>query len=93
LSVLRLRDEELYWRESAGEVIVLDAEASRYLAANASAAILWQRLVDGAPRHELAAALREAYALSPEVAERDVAAFLDDLASRGLLASETPPGS
>ena len=93
MSVLRLRHDEVYWREADDEIVVLDAEAGRYLAANASAAILWQRLVDGATREELAAALREAYGLSAEIAERDVAAFVDDLASRGLLVPETRPGS
>jgi len=83
----RLRAEGLFWRDTGSDVIVLDGESSCYLAANESAGLLWKRLSAGATREELATTLREAYDVAADVAERDVAAFLDDLAARNLLAT------
>jgi hypothetical protein len=83
--VIRLRDEGLFWRESGGEVVALDAEVSRYFAANPSATVLWKRLGDGATEEELADALCERYGVSRETAQADVSAFVEELSSRGML--------
>jgi hypothetical protein len=85
MTVIRLRAGSLFWRESGGEVVALDAETSRYFAANPSAVALWRRLDEGATEADLVDALRERYELSREVAEADVRAFVEQLAARGLL--------
>ena len=83
--MIHLRDEGLFWRESGGEVVAVDAEVSRYFAANPSATVLWKRLGDGAGEEELADALCERYGIERDLAERDVKAFLEVLSARGLL--------
>jgi hypothetical protein len=85
VSVVRLRSESLFWRESGGEIVALDADASHYFSANPSATALWTQLVEGATEAELAATLCESFGVSREVAEADVAAFVKELSSRGLL--------
>jgi hypothetical protein len=85
---LRLRTEDLSWREIDDEVIAVDVETSTYLAANKAGTLLWRRLGDGgATRQELAALLVETYGIERERALADVETFLGDLASRGLLAA------
>ena len=85
MTVIRLRSDSLFWRESGGEIVALDAAASRYFAANPTAAALWKRLGEGATEADLADALCERYGVSREVAEADVAAFVEQLSARGLL--------
>lgn len=87
MTVLRLRDDNLFWRESGGEVVALDAGASRYFAANPTAAVLWKRLGEGEGASEsgLTDTLCERFSVSREVAEADVAAFVAELSARGLL--------
>jgi hypothetical protein len=89
MTVIRLRADSLFWREFEGEVVALDAGASRYFAANPTAAALWKRLGDGATEADLVDALCGRYEVSRAIAEADVAAFVEELSSRGLL--ETPP--
>ena len=74
---LRLRTEDLEWREMDGELVALEGERSLYLAANPAATLLWQRLADGASPQELSDALVDSYGIESAVAERDVDAFLD----------------
>jgi predicted deacylase len=87
--ILRLRDDRLEWRSIEGEVVALDLGQSEYLGLNASGSVLWAALGKGATRAALAVELEEAFAVPREQAERDVAAFLELLAGRGLLADET----
>jgi hypothetical protein len=82
---LRLRSGDLFWRDSGGEVVALDADASRYFSANPTASVLWKRLEQGATEDELVEALRERYGVAHEVATTDVAAFVAELRGRGLL--------
>jgi hypothetical protein len=84
---LRLRTDDLSWREIDDEVIAVDVETSTYLGANKAGTLLWRRLGGGgATRQELADLLVEAYGIEPERARADVESFLDDLAAKGLLA-------
>lgn len=85
MTEIRLRADNLFWRESAGEIVALDAAESRYLSANPSAAALWKRLGEGATEADLVDALCDLYGVSREIAEADVAAFLEQLSARGLL--------
>jgi Coenzyme PQQ synthesis protein D (PqqD) len=82
---LRLREDAVDWRLVQGEVIALDRARSEYLAVNATGTVLWEALSGGATAEELSERLVAAHGLERDVAERDVAAFLDDLRGRGLL--------
>lgn len=90
MTVIRLRGDSLFWREFEGEIVALDAPASRYFAANPSAAALWKRLGDGATEADLVDAICERYAVSRDIAEADVRAFVEQLSSRGLLETPAP---
>lgn len=84
---LRLRENDLSWREIDDEVIAVDVETSTYLGTNQAGTLLWRRLSKGgASRQDLADLLVETYGIEPERARADVQSFLDDLAAQGLLA-------
>jgi hypothetical protein len=82
---LRLRNAGVTWLETDGEVVALDAFSSKYLAANASGAVLWRTLSDGATRDELAAALTSTFGIDEEAALADVDGFVAELRARRLL--------
>ena len=82
---LKLRADNLEWREVEGEVIVLDLEGSVYMSLNGSGAVCWRALADGATRDQVVERVTESFDVDGERAERDVDAFLAELTSRGLL--------
>jgi coenzyme PQQ synthesis protein D (PqqD) len=88
VTVLRLRREGLTWVETEGEIVVLDMDASAYLSANPTGAVLWSALVGGATRSELVDRLLAGFDVDPQTAERDVDGFVDDLRTRNLLEEE-----
>jgi hypothetical protein len=85
---LRLRSEDLHWREVDGEVIVLDVTSATYFATGRSGALLWRALVDGARPDELAGVLAAEFDLDPATAREDADRFVAELRARGLLADE-----
>jgi hypothetical protein len=85
MTVLRLQDGRVDWREVDGELIALERAQAVYLAGNASAAVLWRALAEGTTDANLEALLVSTYGISAEAARVDVAAFLADLGARGLL--------
>jgi hypothetical protein len=82
---LRVRGDALEWRRVEGEIVALDLRRSEYLAINASGAVLWPALLEGATREQLVERLRDKWGLSSQAAERDVDAFLAQLEERDLL--------
>ncbi len=82
---LKLKDDRVTWRDIGGEVIALDLEGSSYLGINTTGTRLWELLANGTDAEELVRALLEQHDIDPERARRDVAAFVGDLQSRGLL--------
>lgn len=84
----RLRDAELEWRHVDGEVVAVDTRDWIYLSANESGRVLWEALVDGATRVELADALVASFTVERGAAESDVDAFLAELGRRNLLHEE-----
>ena len=85
METLRLNSDAVSWREVNGEVIALRHEASEYVSTNATGTLIWSALADGASRDELVALLVERFEIEAERAAADVDAFVDQLASRGLL--------
>jgi hypothetical protein len=75
----------LEWRLVGDEVVALDVGASRYFGLNASAAVLWQLLADGATREEMVGELTTAFSVSPERAGADVDDFVARLRARDLV--------
>lgn len=82
---LRLRTEEVLWREVGDEVIALSLGSSEYLAPNESARALWRMLGEGATLPELAAALEHEWGIDHEEATRDAGSFVAELRARDLI--------
>ncbi len=85
MAQLRLRADELAWREIDGEIVAVDVDTSTYLSGNPAAALLWGMLATGTTRDELVDRLVEHFDIERERAERDVDAFVSTLAARNLL--------
>jgi hypothetical protein len=83
---LRLRADQIEWRQVEDEVVVLDLRDATYFAVNKTGAALWPSLVEGATREQLLACLTDRFAVEEPAASRDVDAFLKDVGERGLLA-------
>ena len=86
MTLLRLKETDLHWREIDGEIVALEARGSRYVAANSAGAVLWRALIGGATRDGLADELVRVYGIERERAVADAGRFVDDLAAQGLLA-------
>jgi len=84
---LRLRTEDLEWREIDSDIVILDAREATYLTLNGSGAVLWRLLATDATREELVRALLDAYEVDHPTAAADTDAFLAALSEQGLLAS------
>jgi hypothetical protein len=87
MTLLKLRDGDMHWREIDGEIIALETRGSRYVAANGAGAVLWRALAGGATRDGLADELVRVYGIDRERALADVARFVDALSEEGLLAA------
>lgn len=74
----------------AAETLVLDAANDRYVRLNDTGARLWALLEEPTPVSSLSEALARDWDIPPDRAEQDVKAFLESLASRGLV-ELTPP--
>lgn len=86
---IRLRQDDVEWREIEGEVVVLDLRRSTYLAVNRIGALLWPRLASGATRDALVEKLVDDFGVQRSRAEPDVDAFLQELREQELLIEET----
>lgn len=82
---MKLRQDGLIWRRAGDDVIALDLTRSEYLASNATAAVLWEALADGADRDDLVGLLCARFDVLPEVAGADVDRLLSWLRAEGLL--------
>ncbi len=87
LTELRLRSDDLSWRELDGEIVALDGGKSVYLGTNRTGALLWQRLAAGATHDDLVGALVDAFDVERDQARCDVDSFLGELRTNGLLES------
>jgi hypothetical protein len=88
-SSLRLRVDDVAWRDVGDELIILELATSTYLTLNGSAKQLWLRLVPGASVEDLADMLVSTYGISFEQAESDTEAFLAALVERKLVEPES----
>ncbi|WP_372789511.1 PqqD family protein [Paraconexibacter sp.] len=83
---MELRTQDVTWRRSGEEVVILDLRSSEYLALNASGALLWERLAQGSAEPDaLNAVLVERYGIDPRTAENDVQAFVELLRTHDLV--------
>ena len=85
---LRLRVDEVAWRDVGDELIVLELATSTYLTLNGSAKQLWIGLSEGEDDPALIDRLTAAYGITEEQAAVDTEAFVAALAERKILAPD-----
>ncbi len=78
------------WRRAGDEVIVLDLETSQYLAANETAAAVWETLAGGATRDELVTMLCARFEVEHPVAVADIDRLLESMQSAGMIEPAGP---
>ncbi len=84
---MRLRTDELEWKQIDGEIVILDAHDAVYLTVKGCGVLLWRILATSATREELVGVLLDAYDVEEARAAADTDAFLEALSERGLLAA------
>ncbi len=82
---MKLRVDDITWREIDGDLVVLDLRSSTYLTANASATVLMRQLTEDRSHEELVQALVDRFGIPEDRAHQDVQAFVDELDACGLL--------
>ena len=80
---LRLRTDDLEWREIDSDVVILDGRDAAYLTLNGLGALLWRMLAASATSDELVGALLDAYEVEESIAAADTDAFLGRSQSKG----------
>lgn len=89
--ILRLRANDVAWREIDGEVVLLDLKSSVYISVNAAGSVLWKLLAQGATWDQLRGGLVSAFGIEESRAAADVDAFVAMCRERGLLDAEAGP--
>ena len=85
MNSMKLRSDDLEWKQIDDEIIALDTGRAEYLGVDGAGVALWRALGEGADRDDLVASLTRRYGIPPARAMADVDAFLSDLAARNLL--------
>lgn len=82
---MKLRADDITWREIDGDLVILDLRSSSYLTTNASGAVLMKELTQDRTDEELVGALVIVFGISESQAQADVKSFIEALADGGLL--------
>jgi hypothetical protein len=82
---MKLRVDDITWREIDGDLVILDLRSSTYLTANASGTVLMRQLTEERTLPQLIQALVEAFGIPEGRAQQDVQTFVDELGENGLL--------
>jgi hypothetical protein len=82
---LRLKVDDVVWREVGGELVVLELTSSVYLTLNGTAKILWEGLAGGATIDSLVELLTNDYEVTADQARADAESFVLELTERNLL--------
>ena len=86
MTLLRLNETAMSWREVDGEIIALQHASSEYLSTNGTGVLLWKSLANGASREDLVELIVREFGIDEGRATADTDAFLGALAEHGLLA-------
>jgi hypothetical protein len=87
---MKLRVDDITWREIDGDLVILDLRSSAYLTANASGTVLMRQLTEERTHQQLAQALVDTFDIPEQRAMQDVQTFIDELGERGLLERHAP---
>jgi len=87
---LRMRlSEDVMARRLGDETVLLDIASGTYFGLDGAGSRIWQLLEEGCSMAEICSALRAEFDVDADVAARDVAALLDELAERRLIQPAT----
>jgi hypothetical protein len=78
------------WERLGAETVLLDPATGHYTRLNGTGSLLWEALEQPVSAAALAQRLAATAEIAPERAHSDVSAFLESLATRGLI-ELTPP--
>lgn len=79
------RSPQTAWRVIEGEAVILSVDTKVFRGLNAVGSRVWE-LIDGARSvAEIAATIAREFDVAPEVAARDVGAFVEALLAKGLV--------
>jgi hypothetical protein len=87
MGIMKLRVDDITWREIDSDLVILDLRSSTYLTANASGTVLMRQLTEERTMRQLVQALVDAFGIPALRAQADVQAFVGELDERGLLES------
>lgn len=76
-----------------GEAVLLNTETGFYFGLDGAGALIWAMLVDGASEEAIVERLLARFAVEPERARADLAAFLDQLLAKRLLVRRDDPAT
>jgi coenzyme PQQ synthesis protein D (PqqD) len=79
------------WRVYDGEAVILCADDSSLNTLNAVGTLIWEAADGRTPLSEIVAKICDQFDVDPAQAERDSAAFIDDLCRRRLLSLSAMP--
>ena len=76
MGIMKLRGDDIAWREIDGNLVVLALRSSTYLTTNASGTLLMKQLAEERTLQQLVQALVDAYGIPDRLAQEDVLGFL-----------------
>jgi hypothetical protein len=82
---MKVRDDQLLWREVDGEVVILDLAGSVYFTTNKTGAKLWELMQQDRTIDELVEALVQEFGVDQSVARQDVEVFIAELREADLI--------
>jgi hypothetical protein len=85
---IRVRPDQLAWREAGDEIVILDLGASCYHSLNATGSLLWRRLADWTSEEELITMLTNHFGVAPKDAARDVEQFVETCTAAGVVETQ-----
>ncbi len=83
--ILKLRQDNVVWRQVGDEIMILDTSASEYLSVNATGSALWPLLLEGSSLSDLTTALVDKFGVDETTARTDSSAFIASLQQMKLL--------
>jgi hypothetical protein len=88
-----VRSEQVLWTELDGQVVLLGLQRGRYYETNALGAAIWELLDEPRSASDIVDRLVSRYRVEPKRCADDLARFLNDLQSAGLIVPAEPANS
>ena len=77
--------ENITWRETSDEIVVLNLQTSEYYSANSVGSEIWEFITKNSSKKELIDFLTQEYEITPSIAKKDINDFLKNLLTLKLI--------